>query len=112
MTSSATAKTYLKAFFGEIPLEDIRKILADDLQFTGPFYKFDNADDYLESLNETMPQGVVNYEILKEIVKDNTYCIVYQSEQDEEISAQLFEVVDNKITRIRFMADASRLLNS
>lgn len=112
MNPTKLATTYLNAFFGETPLEDIRDILSDDLQFTGPFYKYETADDYLASLKETLPEGVVNYEILKEIEKGNTCCIVYKPEQDQEISAQLFEVVDNKITRIRFLADASRLLNS
>lgn len=104
------AKNYLHAFFGETPLEEMQKILAEDVQFTGPFYKFNTADDYIESLKETMPADVIDYEIIQETENNNTCCIVYKSAQDDEISAQLFEVNDNKITRIRFLADASRLL--
>jgi len=87
--------------------------LTEDLKFTGPFYKFNTAEDYIESLKENMPVDATSYEILQEYENENTCCLVYQSRTQgvDEIMAQLFEVNENKITRIRLIVDASRFLN-
>ena len=113
MTPVELAKIYMLSFFGEKPLEDMKSILAEDLQFTGSFYTYNTAEDYLESLKEAMPTEAVSYKILKEIENGNTCCLVYQSRQQgmDETMAQLFEINDNRITRIRVILDASRLLN-
>jgi hypothetical protein len=113
MSPAELAKIYLMSFFGEKPLEDMRSILNEDLKFTGPFYKYNTADDYIQSLKENMPIDAVSYRILQEFENENTCCIAYQSNNQgaDETMAQLFEVNENKITRIRLLFDASKFLS-
>lgn len=112
MTPIELAKVYLMSFFGEKPVEDMRAVVVDDLEFNGPYYHFNTADEYIESLKERLPPES-SYEILKELEKGNTCCLVYRYIRDgkEDIMAQLFEVNEDKITRIRLVFDASKLLN-
>jgi hypothetical protein len=37
-------------------LEALRKIFSDDLKFSGPFYNFDSADDYVNALRNNPPE--------------------------------------------------------
>jgi len=112
MSPTELAKIYMMSFFGHKPLEKMKSILAEDLIFTGPFYKYNTAEDYIESLKENMPTEELSYEILQEYEHENSCCIVYQSKKqgDDETMAQLFEVNENKITRIRLILNASKLL--
>ena len=114
MNPTELAKIYMKSFFGEKPLEEMSSILSEDLKFTGPFYKFNTAEEYIESLQESMPTDEISYEILQEVEKGNSCCLVYQSKRDgvDEIMAQLFEVSNNQIMRIRLILDAAKLLKN
>ena len=113
MSPTELAKIYMMSFFGEKPVEEMRSILMDDLKFTGPFYKYNTAEDYIQSLKENMPVDDVSYEILQEYENENSCCLVYQSSKQgvDETMAQLFEVNENKITRIRLIFDASKFLS-
>lgn len=113
MSSSELATIYLQSFFGEKPIDEMRSILIEDLKFTGPFYKFESAEEYIQLLKENMLADDVSYEILRKLERDNSCCIVYRSlsQGKDEIMAQLFETYDNKITKIRLILDATNLLN-
>lgn len=113
MIPTELAKIYMMSFFGEKPLEEMRSILAEDVIFTGPFYKYDTAEDYIESLKENMPVDHMSYEILKVLENESSCCLVYKSRNQgiDETMAQLFEVEGNKITRIRLILDASKFLS-
>lgn len=112
MNPTELAKIYMMSFFGKNPLEEMKSILAEDLIFTGPFYKYNTAEEYIQSLKENMPNVEISYKILQEYENENSCCIVYQTKKQglEESMAQLFEVNENKITRIRLILDASKLL--
>lgn len=56
----------MMSFFGEKPVDEMRSILKEDLKFTGPFYKYNTAEDYIQSLKENTPVDDVPYEILQE----------------------------------------------
>jgi hypothetical protein len=112
MKPTELAKIYMMSFFGKKPLKEMQSILAEDLIFTGTFYKYNTAEDYIQSLKENMPTDEIAYEILQEYENENSCCLVYQTRKQglEETMAQLFEVNENKITRIRLILDASKLL--
>lgn len=113
MSPTELAKIYMQSFFGEKPLEEMRSVLADDLKFTGPFYKYATADEYILSLiDNNMSADVMSYELLQEHESKNTCCLVYRAKNHEvnDIMAQLFEVNENKIIRIRLLLNASKLL--
>ncbi|WP_299871793.1 hypothetical protein [uncultured Cocleimonas sp.] len=117
MNPTELAKIYMKSFFGEKPLEDLSSILSEDLKFAGPFYTFNTGEEYIESLRESMPADAISYEILQEVEKGNSCCLVYQSKRHgvcgvDEIMAQLFEVSNNQIIRIRLILDAAKLLKN
>lgn len=113
MTALDLAKKYMKSFSGVQPLEEMKSVLADDLKFTGSFYIYDTAEEYIESLKEC-PTVEISYEILKEIGNETSCCIVYKvtTEEKEEIMAQLFQVQDDKITRIRLILEGSKFLDN
>ncbi len=113
MSPTDLAKIYMMSFFGEKPVEEMRSILMEDLIFTGPFYKYNTAEDYIQSLKENMPVDDVSYEILQEYENESSCCLVYQSSNQgaDETMAQLFEVNENKIKRIRLILDASKFLS-
>lgn len=112
MRPTELAKIYLMSFFGHKPLDDLRPILAETLAFTGPFYTYHTAEDFIQSLRETLPDQPMAYEILQDVEKANSCCLVYKSNHQgvDETMAQLFEVNDDKITRIRLILDGSKLL--
>ena len=90
----------------------MENVLAKNLKFTGPFYKYDTARDYIQSLMENPPVDV-SYDLLQEYEDKNSCCLVYQYRKPgvDETMAQLFEVEGNRITKIRLMFDASKFLD-
>lgn len=55
MTLLTITSKYMDIFFSGRDLERLYKILADDLKFSGPFYQFNSARDYIESLQSDPP---------------------------------------------------------
>ncbi|MEQ9216723.1 MAG: nuclear transport factor 2 family protein [Cyclobacteriaceae bacterium] len=77
MTPLELAKKYMQCVFKTGNLEELREILSDDLQFSGPFFNFDSADAYINSLREDPPKDF-KYEIIKSYSDDSSVCLVYQ----------------------------------
>ncbi len=111
MSPLSLAKNYMSSFFGDALLADMRSVLADDLEFIGPFYRFNRADDYIASLEENPPEGV-SYQIIQEYENDASCCIIYSFKKTgvDTVMAQLFEVNEGKIAKIRLIFDASKFL--
>ncbi|KAG1694671.1 hypothetical protein GQR58_006672 [Nymphon striatum] len=98
---------------GSQPLDEMKSVLKEDFKFSGSFYQYESAEDYIQSLKENMPADDVSYEILRELEKGDSCCIVYRSvsQEKDEVMAQLFETSENKITQVRLILDANNLLN-
>ena len=62
------AYRYMEIFFPGRDLERLNDVLADDLKFSGPFYEFTSARDYVVSL-EAQPPMECAYEILSSMVQ-------------------------------------------
>lgn len=102
------ALQYINSFFyGNV--SELKNILADDLIFEGPFYKSCSADDYINSLKED-PPGKMNIKILKSYEDKNSACVLYQfsKENISTIMAQLFEIKNDKISKITLIFDSKQ----
>jgi hypothetical protein len=100
------ALKYMEIFYSGKKLERLADILAEDLLFTGPFYTFNSAEDYIKSLKNDPPKGM-KYEIIKSFEDESSACLIYKF-QKKNISttmAQFFEVKDEKISKINLIFD-------
>lgn len=104
------AHRYLKAFIGELPLDDMRLVLSKDLVFEGPFISCSNASDYIDSLKKN-PLENASFRILDEFENENSACILYELVKPEVILpiAQWFKSENGKIVEIRVIFDSGRL---
>ena len=102
------ALKYMDIFYSGKDLERLKDILAEDLSFTGPLSTFSSAEDYINSLIKDPPKGM-KYEIIKSYEDKNSACIIYQfnKENISTIMAQLFEVKDEKISKIDLIFDTN-----
>lgn len=96
----------MECFYGDAPLDSMRHLLADDLEFEGPFYKFNSAKDYLECL-KVNPPSEAKYKMLQVYEGGDSVCLVYIFTKPgvETLMAQTFEVANGKIGRIRLIFD-------
>ena len=113
MGSIELANIYMSCFFGEKLLEEMNNVLAEDLKFIEPLYEFSSAQEYIQSLKENPPTDV-SHEILQEFENENSSCLVYRYKKPgvNTTVAQLFEVKENRILKIRLIFDASKFPNN
>ena len=108
MRPLALAKKYIDCVFFTANFDQLRSILADDLRFTGPYYSFNNADDYLNSLKADPPRDF-KYQIIKTFEDKSSACLVYDFSKPgvSTTMMQLFETKTDKITRILLIFDSA-----
>lgn len=106
MTPLDLALKYMEIFYSNTDIETLGQILTADLSFEGPFFQFDCADDYLESVRDDPREGLA-YELIRSFEDSSSACLVYQfSKPGISIPmAQLFEIEDGKISRIVLIFD-------
>ena len=102
------AQKYMDIVFTTGNLDQLRHILADDLQFRGPLYSFDNANDYITSMKKDPPKDF-EYEIIKTFKDSSSVCLVYKFSKTgvSTIMTQTFEVAGGKIKSILLVFDTS-----
>lgn len=107
MTPLALAQQYMDIFFGDGDIERLREILADDCRFVGPFYRFDSAQAYIDSLKSDLLEDF-GYQIIKAYEDEDSACLVYRfSKPGIEIPmTQVFEVADGRISNILLLFDS------
>jgi hypothetical protein len=95
-------------FFSGEDFSELRHVLAPDLAFTGPFFSFDSAEDYIASL-EADPPVECSYELLGSFEKESAACLVYRFAKPGvgTTMAQLFEVGDGRIRKILLVFDTA-----
>jgi len=101
------AGKYMDSFFGAAPLDDMEKILAADLEFSGPFFSFFSGDEYLNSLRDDPPRDA-SYKILNQFENGNSACLIYEFRKPgvRSIMAQRFEIENDSIKRILLIFNA------
>jgi hypothetical protein len=102
------ALKYMEIFFSGENIEELRHLFAEDLTFRGPLYEFNSAEDYIDSLKSDPPQGFA-YEILSSFENSSSARLVYRFSKPgvSTLMAQLFEVSDDKISKIVLVFDTS-----
>jgi len=107
MSPLELALAYMACFYGEVPLEKMRDLLADDLEFRGPLFEFDSAKAYFDSLMSDPPINV-RYEVQEAYEKGNSVCLIYSFMKPnvETTMAQQFEFYEGRIKRIQLIFDS------
>lgn len=102
------ALKYMEIFYSNTDIADLDQILAADLSFEGPFFQYDCAANYLESLRDDPREGLA-YKLIHSFEDSSSACLVYQfSKPGISIPmAQLFEIEDGKISRIVLIFDTA-----
>lgn len=105
------AYKYLEIFFSGRDLERLYDILADDLKFSGPFYEFTSAREYVETL-VAQPPVECAYKILYVFEKGSAVNLIYEFSKPETRAkiSQIFEIRDAKIAVTLLIFDSSQFL--
>jgi len=108
MSQRDIALAFLKHFCaGEI--EEMAPLLAADLRFEGPLYRFNSAREYLAALRNDPPEPC-HYEILSITESADSVALFYdyQKPNGSLAIAQLFTMGDQRIQAIRLVFDTGR----
>lgn len=99
------ALKYMDTFYSG-RIEDLSHLLARDCIFKGPFFEFDNAEAYIDSLMKAPPRGL-EYKIIDAFENETSACLVYRFFKPglSVPMSQLFETRDGKIYRILLIFD-------
>lgn len=102
------ALKYMEIFFSGENIEELSQLLTNDFSFSGPFYKFDSAEDYIESLQSDPPEGF-EYEIIRSFESKSSACLFYQFTKRGVSTpmAQMFEVSNGKISKVLLIFDTA-----
>ena len=103
------ALRFMDIFFSGQDIERLYEILADDLKFEGPFYRFDSSRDYIDSLLSDPPVGC-EYKILQSFENGPCVNLIYEFSKPNICiqMSQLFEFRNNKITKVVLIFDTSK----
>lgn len=106
MTPLELAKKYMDCVFKTGDLEELRSILSDELQFKGPFFNYNTADDYVNSLRNDPPKNF-DYKILNSYADNSSACLIYRFSKPgvSTTMSQTFEALDGKISSILLIFD-------
>jgi hypothetical protein len=105
MNNRDVAMEFLRCFCaGDI--NGLVPLLAEDLQFKGPFYQFSSSDAYLDSLKNDPPEKC-GYRVFSVMESGDSVSIYYDYEKsDGSITiAQLFTFKNQKIREILLVFD-------
>ncbi len=100
------AQQYMDIFFSGRDVEALRSLFADDFTFSGPFYEFDSAEDYIHSLQSDPPKDC-HYTMIRSFEDEFGACLVYEFSKPGVCTpmTQVFEVRDGKISNILLVFD-------
>ncbi len=106
MRINKLVEEYMNAFYNEFDTDKLKSILSKNLTFEGPFYTFNSAEEYLNSLKENPPVGM-SFKILQFYEKENSVSLLYEfsKERIKTLMAQFFTINDNKISEIKLVFD-------
>lgn len=96
---------YLRCFCsGDI--DGLKPLLASELSFTGTFYTFSSASEYLDSLRNDPPEAC-SYNVLSVTENEDSVAVFYEYEKQKKIMhiAQLFKMRKHKIHEILLVFD-------
>ena len=91
-------------------IEELTKLLAENLKFRGPLYQFDHRDAYLVCLRANVPEPS-GLKILSVTDDEDFVCIFYEYQKpaDHIIIAQLFRIQAQQIIEIQPVFDTHQI---
>ena len=108
MKSLALAQKFMQIFYVSHDFEALADLFTENLQFDGPLFQFKTAKDYIHSLQSDPPNNCT-YELLASFETDRSAVLIYNFIKDDLKTpmSQLFEIKDDKISRILLIFDSS-----
>jgi len=102
------ANKYMEIFYSGNQIDDLRQLFSNDFSFKGPFYEFDTAEAYIESLKAEPPAGF-EYSIYQSYENESSACLIYQFSKPgvSVLMAQQFEIKNGRISRIFLIFDTA-----
>ncbi len=106
MSPLELALKYMEIVFDDKNVGALRPLLDRDCRFKGPFYEFDTAEGYIQSLESDPPEGF-EYTILRAFESESAACLIYQFSKPgiSVPMAQVFEMSEGKISKILLIFD-------
>lgn len=91
-------------------IDGLATLLADDLRFTGPFFRFDSSNAYLDSLRNDPPEPG-SYRLLSVTEDSDAVSVFYEYDKNGRpmTIAQLFGFRNGRISDILLVFDGSKL---
>ena len=108
MSPLELAQKYMDIVFTSGDFNQLRHILSDDLQFRGPLFNFDTADEYINSMQSAPPKDF-EYEVIRAYENNSSACLVYKFSKPgiSTTMTQVFETDNDKIKSILLVFDTS-----
>jgi hypothetical protein len=108
MTNLEIALKYMDIFYSGGDLDELEEIFSVDLEFEGPFSRFDSAADYINSLKSDPPVGC-EYRLIRVFESTGSVNLIYEFIKGEFRTpmSQLFEFENDRITRILLIFDTA-----
>ena len=102
------AEKYMDILFPGSDPELLRPLLGKPFLFEGPFFTFETAEAYIQSLKADPPIDF-SYELLKSWEDDSSACLIYQFSKPgiSTPMVQWFEVNNSKIVKILLVFDSA-----
>jgi len=100
------AYQYMDIVFENGKISDLQDIFTNNLKFNGPLFQFNNAVDYITSLENDPPEDF-EYEIIQSFENESSACLIYKFSKPgiSTIITQIFEIADDKISEIILVFD-------
>lgn len=105
MTRRETVMDFLRCFCGS-DIDALEPLLAEDLQFSGPFHHFGSRYAYIQSLRDDPPEKC-GYRIISLAESGDDVCVFYDYEKRDKpiMVAQLCRFKGKKIGEILLVFD-------
>ena len=97
---------YMDIVFAGDRIDNLSYLLADKFTFCGPFYEFNSAESYINSLKADPPVGF-NYSPIATFEDKSSACLIYQFSKPgiSVPMAQIFQIANGKISNILLIFD-------
>ncbi|KAA3610399.1 MAG: hypothetical protein D8M58_05715 [Calditrichaeota bacterium] len=105
MSNKEVAKKYIE-FFCSGEIEKLSVLLSPDLFFSGTFFIFHSAKEYLDNLRKNPPEKC-NHKIISITENEDSIAIFYEYQKPEKTLpvAQLFKIKNQKIQEVLLVFD-------
>ena len=101
----------MEVFYGGESLDSLMSLFSQDFSFKGPYWEYNTAKEYIESLKSDPPCELA-YKIINAYENDTSACLLYQFLKPgiSTPMAQMFGVNNGKIARILLVFDTAAFI--